>query len=352
MIDLAMAKSFRNVKTGVHLPFSQNQQVVGTARYMSRRMHDGQAQSRRDDLESLWYVLIYFVLGRLPWQGQEVPEKRKGIGAEKRVTPLNKLCEDCRELAAGIHHINGLGFEETPDYGFLLNTLLQAGGDTVKGPAQYGYDWERLPRTPTPATDPIPVWDRASAAQATIRKDITDIPNDRNGILYRIIEEGRDLEDHFAFLESRRRTAAGYFAYYDTESLRPFERFSKFTGHVVYRFQNTRYRTSMREEVQVAIDEVREALKLGSKLSKAVEKALILEKQAKKAIEELKASWNKLKGVIEDELRSLPHEVNEGQGRGDLQGVGALKRQNNLDVSGPAKRQSMDDLRQEAARGG
>lgn len=76
IIDFGLAKRYLN-REGKHIKYKQGKELTGTARYASINTHVGVEQGRRDDLESLGYVLLYFLRGKLPWQG--MPGKTKKI---------------------------------------------------------------------------------------------------------------------------------------------------------------------------------------------------------------------------------------------------------------------------------
>ncbi|KAH9819049.1 CK1/CK1/CK1-G protein kinase [Melampsora americana] len=144
VVDFGMAKQYRDPKTKVHIPYRERKSLSGTARYMSINTHLGREQSRRDDLEALGHVFMYFLRGGLPWQGLKAAtnkQKYEKIGEKKQSTPIKELCENFPdEFSIYLNYVRKLGFEETPDYDFLRELFTKVLKNT--GEAEDGvYDW-------------------------------------------------------------------------------------------------------------------------------------------------------------------------------------------------------------------
>jgi len=146
LIDFGISKRYRT-RTHEHIPYVENKTLSGTARYASLNAHLGIEQSRRDDLESLGFLLMYFLRGSLPWQGLKVhtkKEKYNKIKIKKRDTPVEVLCEDLPgEFATYLHYCRALRFEDKPDYAYLrhiFRDLFYRRG--LAG--NYRFDWMML----------------------------------------------------------------------------------------------------------------------------------------------------------------------------------------------------------------
>jgi len=123
VIDFGLAKKYRDPKTHLHIPYRENKNLTGTARYTSINTHLGVEQARRDDLESLAYVLMYFLRGALPWQGLKAATKKQKydrIMEKKMTTPTDLLCRGFpNEFGIFLNYTRALRFDDKPDYSYL-----------------------------------------------------------------------------------------------------------------------------------------------------------------------------------------------------------------------------------------
>lgn len=144
-IDFGLAKFYRDPRSHQHAPYREGRSLTGTARYASLNAHLGIEQSRRDDLESIGYVLVYFLKGTLPWQGLNAntkAQKYNAIMEVKKNLPIAKLCEGLPdEFRLYFEHVKGLKFEERPDYDYLKRLFKDL---FVRSGFQNDnlYDWE------------------------------------------------------------------------------------------------------------------------------------------------------------------------------------------------------------------
>jgi serine/threonine protein kinase len=147
IIDFGLAKKFRDPRTHQHIAYRENKNLTGTARYASINTHMGVEQSRRDDLESLGYVFMYFNRGSLPWQGLKAQTKRQKyerISEKKMATSVDELCRGFPvEFSNYLGYCRSLRFDDRPDYQYLrqlFRNLFHRQGFTY----DYMFDWNSL----------------------------------------------------------------------------------------------------------------------------------------------------------------------------------------------------------------
>ena len=144
LLDFGLAKKYRESDNSPHFPLIVGKKLTGTARYASVNALNGVTQSRRDDLESVGYVLLYFLKGKLPWQGLMIKNKEERynkIMEMKRDITSEELCKDCpEEFKKYIDYVRKLEYEQDPDYDMLKNIfkdILKQNGFEF----DYFYDW-------------------------------------------------------------------------------------------------------------------------------------------------------------------------------------------------------------------
>lgn len=144
LIDFGLSKRYRDPKTGEHIPYKDNKSLTGTARYASVNTHLGIEQARRDDLEAIGYILLYFLKGSLPWQGlagRNKNEKYDKIKEKKVQTTIEQVTYGVpEEFARYLQYCRNMQFEEKPDYNYLrglFKQMMHKNGYDYDG----RYDW-------------------------------------------------------------------------------------------------------------------------------------------------------------------------------------------------------------------
>ena len=144
LLDFGLAKKYRSSVTLKQYPLINKKKLTGTARYASINALRGYEQSRRDDLESAGYVLMYFLRGSLPWQGipgKNKDERYKKILQKKMETSAQELCEGFpKEFEEYIEYTRAMEYEEEPEYDRLRNYFTSV-LDKKKEVFDYIYIW-------------------------------------------------------------------------------------------------------------------------------------------------------------------------------------------------------------------
>lgn len=147
-VDFGLSKRYRHPKTLQHIPHRDGRSLTGTPRYASINNHLGVEQSRRDDLESVGYVLIYFLKGTLPWQGlkaKNAQKKYRLIMEKKQQVSIAQLCQGCpSQFAEFLAYTRSLKFDAKPDIPYvrkLFRDLYHAQGFASVGKL---WDWDNL----------------------------------------------------------------------------------------------------------------------------------------------------------------------------------------------------------------
>ena len=146
IVDFGMVKQYFNPRRKQHIPYRENRSLSGTARYMSINTHLQREQSRRDDLESLGYMLVYFMFGELPWQridASTYAKKYRLICEKKQTTSIAELCLGLPpEFQDYLNYVRHLHFTDKPDYDYLrslFDMILKNAGEEDDGVYEWMY---------------------------------------------------------------------------------------------------------------------------------------------------------------------------------------------------------------------
>lgn len=153
VVDFGLAKRFCDSRTRAHIPWRENKALTGTPRYASINNHLGVEQGRRDDLESLGYVAIYLLRGKLPWQGlrsRNLKHKMERIMHAKMGMPTAKLCSGLpSHFYTFFEYVRALRFADKPDYVYLRK-LFRVLGKREGVLYEYGFQVPEVASTDKP----------------------------------------------------------------------------------------------------------------------------------------------------------------------------------------------------------
>jgi hypothetical protein len=128
LINFGLAQRFRNPATYLHLhkPYSKDHSIIGTLLFTSIYGQQGYVQSRRDDLESLAYTIIFSARGDLPWASVFTSESIETVLRKKKLITVEELCKGLpAPFCKFVEYVRSLDFDEKPDYQYLHSILSQ-----------------------------------------------------------------------------------------------------------------------------------------------------------------------------------------------------------------------------------
>lgn len=147
-VDFGLSKRYRHPKNLQHIPHRDGRSLTGTPRYASINNHLGIEQSRRDDLESIGYVLIYFLKGSLPWQGlkaKNAQKKYRLILEKKQQVSIAQLCQGCpSQFAEFLAYTRSLKFDAKPDIPYLRKLFRDLYHAQNCGSIPKLWDWDGM----------------------------------------------------------------------------------------------------------------------------------------------------------------------------------------------------------------
>ena len=184
LIDFGLSKKYRSSTTNKHIRFGFTGKLTGTVRFASANALRGGEQSRRDDIESIGYMLVYFLKKKLPWQGitgNKKMERYLKIYKMKKNTTPEELCSGLfPEMIEYISYAKKLEFEQEPDYNYLRKLFGRMLKRIHITNDQLVFSWIKLNEFPK-LKNPINPATRRDSPQSRIYKKIkSSLEKERN----------------------------------------------------------------------------------------------------------------------------------------------------------------------------
>ena len=184
LIDFGLSKKYRSSNTNKHIRFGLTGKLTGTVRFASANALRGGEQSRRDDIESIGYMLVYFLKKKLPWQGVRANKRMeryfKVYKMKKTITPEELCCGLFPEMVEYISYAKKLEFEQEPDYNYLRSLFKNMLKRIHNTNDQLVFSWIKLDEFPK-LKNPINPATRKDSPQNRIYKKIkSSLEKERN----------------------------------------------------------------------------------------------------------------------------------------------------------------------------
>ena len=175
IIDFGLSKKYRSSTTNKHIRFGFTGKLTGTVRFASANALRGGEQSRRDDIESIGYMLVYFMKKKLPWQGvtgtRKMERYLKIYKMKKNTTP-EELCNGLPpEMTEYMRYAKKLEFEQQPDYKYLRKLFGKMLKRIHNTNYQLVFSWIKLTDLPN-LKNPVNPATRKDSPQSRIYKKI------------------------------------------------------------------------------------------------------------------------------------------------------------------------------------
>ena len=183
LIDFGLSKKYRSSQTGKHIKFDFTGKLTGTVRFASANALRGGEQSRKDDLESIGYMIIYFMRGKLPWQnitGSKKMERYLKIYKMKKNVKPEQLCKSLpKQMIEYMKYVKQLEFEQDPDYNYLKNLFKSILKQINNTNDQLIFSWIRMSDLPN-LKNPINPATRRDSPQNRLYRKIQNNLNKEN----------------------------------------------------------------------------------------------------------------------------------------------------------------------------
>jgi len=125
LIDFGFCRKYLLEDNTTHIPFRDGRKIIGTPNFISIHMHDGYEPSRRDDLESVVYIMIYLLTDKLSWANYSLHEDYRNMNNKIRMEKMRVLTDEKtpKSIREFFNYCRSLKYDEEPNYEIIYSFL-------------------------------------------------------------------------------------------------------------------------------------------------------------------------------------------------------------------------------------